>query len=68
MTPRQLDGLQRWLPTLGTILAIGIAWGLLTAAVEGKADLTDVQRLEYKVDALIRMGCVQKPTDSICPK
>lgn len=74
MTERTRDNLQKWLPTLGTFVAIGIAWGLLTAAVERKADLTDVQALQHearalntKVDALVRMACRADPKDSICP-
>lgn len=74
MTPKQAESLQRWLPFAGTILGIGIAWGLLTAAVDRKADLADVQRienvihrLETKVDALVRIECRRDPKDSICP-
>lgn len=74
MTPKQRDDLLRWLPLFGTILTIGIAWGLLTAAVEQKADRSDynrleavINRLENKLDAVVRIECRRDPKDSICP-
>ena len=74
MTPKTRADLQRWLPTLGTFVAIGVAWGLLTAAVNRKADLSDLQRiegsinrLEAKLDAVVRIECRRDPKDSICP-
>lgn len=74
MTPRQIESLQKWLPMLGTFVLIGISWGLLTAQVQQKADLSDLQRIESvinrldaKVDALVRIECRRDPKDSICP-
>lgn len=53
MTPKQADLLHRWLPTIGTLIAIGIAWGVLTASVHAltvqKADRAELAEIRQSI-------------------
>lgn len=46
-----------------------VAWTTLNAQVEGKAERKDVERLETKMDAVMRMLCrdPRNAHDSACP-
>lgn len=56
-----------------TLVAIGVAWATMTASisqvdtrVSAKADRVDIERLNYKLDALLRLSCKSNPGDSVC--
>lgn len=50
------------------LIGIGILLGAAKAQLDSKADKIEVQRIEAKVDALVRMGCSDHPKDSACPR
>ena len=76
MTPNAIASLQRYLPTIGTIVTIAIAWALLTAQVdrlkETKAERTEVTPLARDVEEIKQdvryLICRQYPNDSKCAR
>lgn len=66
MTP--VERFDMWFQRHAVTLLLALAWVFLTMQVSNKADRSVVERLEYKMDAILKLSCKANPGDSVCPR
>lgn len=66
MTP--VERVDMWLQRHALTLLLALAWVFLTMQVANKAERSTVERLEYKMDAMLRLACKANPGDSVCQR
>lgn len=69
MTPKEIASgwmVRHGLQLVIYVVAVSVAWATLTAAVQQKADKTEVTELARDIRAIKTLICKDHPGDSLC--